>query len=168
MKIEAPCNPGGLALDQVLGSAVVMNWNSLVAGAPEGLVKVEYRVGPDGALEDLRLWALTREYWTLICEYSLRVGWSDGPRFLNGFHSRPLSRLLQSIMMNQVLFQHQCTPNTTGTVEIRTPTLDDTTSATLQVNEMFPSRSASDARPLRVSSKPTAADSHELLKNLGG
>lgn len=141
MKIELPSNPGGLALDQVLGSAVVMNWNALVAGAPEGLVKVEYHVGQDGALEDLRLWALTREYWTLVCEYSLRVGWADGPRFLNGFHSRPLSRLLQSIMLNQVLFLNQCTPNTNGTIEVRTPTEEDTTHATLRVNEMFPARS---------------------------
>ncbi len=140
MKIEAPCNPAGLALDQVLGSAVVMNWSALVAGATEGVVKVEYHVGQDGALEDLRLWSLTREYWTLICEYSIRLGWADGPRFLNGFHSRPLSRLLQSIMLNQVLFQNQCTPNTNGTIEVRTPTVEDTTSATLRVNEMFPAR----------------------------
>ncbi len=141
MKIEAPSNPAGIALDQVLGSAVVMNWNALVAGAPEGLVKVEYRVGSDGALEDLRLWAQTREYWTLICEYSTRLGWSDGPRFLNGFHSRPLSRLLQSIMANKVLFQQQSTPNTNGVIEVRTPTEEDTVSATLRVNEMFPSHS---------------------------
>jgi hypothetical protein len=140
MKIEPPSNPGGLALEQVLGSAVVMNWNALVGGATEGLVKVEYHVGQDGALEDLRLWALTREYWTLICEYSLRAGWADGPRFLNGFHSRPLSRLLQSIMLNQVLFQNQCIPNTNGTIEVRTPTAEDTTCATLRVNEMFPAR----------------------------
>jgi hypothetical protein len=148
MKIEAPCNPGGLALDQVLESAVVMNWNALVAGAPEGLVKVEYHVGPDGALEDLRLWALTRDYWTLICEYSLRAGWADGPRFLNGFHSRPLSRLLQSIMLNQVLFQNQCIPNTNGTIEVRTPTPEDTMHATLRVNEMFPAPVQSTKRPV--------------------
>ena len=149
MKIEAPSNPGGLALDQVLGSAVIINWNALVAGAPEGLVKVEYHVGADGALEDLRLWALTREYWTLICEYSSRVGWADGPRFLNGFHSRPLSRLLQSIMSNQVLFQHQCTPNTNGTIEVRTPTAEDTMHATLRVNEMFPA-------PVQTAKRPVA------------
>ena len=140
MKIDAPCNPAGLSLEQVLGNVVVMNWNALVVGATEGLVKIDYHVGQDGALEDLRLWALTREYWTLVCEYSIRVGWADGPRFLNGYHSRPLSRLLQSIMSNQVLFQHQCVPNTNGTIEVRTPTAEDTTYATLQVNEMFPPR----------------------------
>jgi hypothetical protein len=148
MKIESPSNPAGVALNQVLESAVVMNWNSLVAGAPEGLVKVEYHVGRDGALEDLRLWALTREYWTLICEYSLRAGWADGPRFLNGFHSRPLSRLLQSIMLNQVLFQNQCVPNTNGTIEVRTPTPEDTMNATMRVNEMFPAPVQSLKRPL--------------------
>ncbi len=141
MKIEAPSNPAGIALDQLLGSAVVINWNSLVAGRTESLIKVEYHVGPDGALENLRLWALTSEYWTLICEYSIRLGWSDGPRFLNGYHSRPLSRLLQSIMLNQVLFQDQCKPNTNGAVEVRTPTVEDTASAALRVNEIFPSHS---------------------------
>jgi hypothetical protein len=88
-------------------------------------------------LEYLRLWARAREYWSLVCEYSTRLGWSDGPRFLNGYHSRPLGRLLQLIMLNQNLFQHQCTPNSNATIEIGTPTAEDTMSATLRVNETF-------------------------------
>ena len=66
------------------------------------------------------------------------VRWAAIPQW---FHSRPLSRLLQSIMANKVLFQQQSTPNTNGIIEVRTPTEEDTVSATLRVNEMFPSHS---------------------------
>ena len=119
MKIEAPSNPPELRSAGVLGSAVMSsNWKCSIRGRiRKAPVKVEYRVGSDSALEDLRLWAQTREYWTLICEYSTRLGWSDGPRFLNGFHSRPLSRLLQSIMVNKVLFQQQSTWLANGIIQ---------------------------------------------------
>jgi hypothetical protein len=128
---------GNFELEQILGSAVVLNWNALAAGAADGLVKIEYHIGGDGTLEYLRLWARGREYWTLICEYSAHLGWADGPRFLNGYHSRPLGRLLQSIMLNPNLFQHQRTPNSNGTIEVGTPTVEDTACATLRMNEAF-------------------------------
>ena len=129
--------PSSVALDQILGSAVVLNWSALAPGATDGLVKIEYHIGEDGALEYLKLWARAREYWSLICDYSVHLGWSDGPRFLNGYHSRTLGRLLQSIMLNQGLFQHQGTPNSNAAIEIGTPTVEDTMSATLRVNEAF-------------------------------
>ncbi len=138
MKTELPCKArGSVALDQILGSAVVLNWNALASGAADGLVKIEYHIGADGALEYLKLWARVREYWSLICDYSIHLGWSDGPRFLNGYHSRPLGRLLQSIMLNQSLFQHHGTPNSNGTIDIGAPTVEDTVNATLRLNETF-------------------------------
>jgi hypothetical protein len=139
MKDETPakvCNP--VPLDDILTSAVVLNWDALAPGSTGAIVKVDYHVGMDGAVESLKLWASAREYWSLVCDYSTNLGWSDGPRFSNGYHSHRLSRLLQSIMLNQNLFCHEGGSNTNGTIEIRTPTAGQITSATLLLTEAFP------------------------------
>ena len=137
MKTELRSEASGtVALEHILSSAVVLNWDALAPGST-GLVKIEYHTGVDGSIEHLKLWARAREYWSLICDYSTHDGWSDGPRFCNGYHSRPLSRLLQSIMMNQKLFQHNCSPNNNGTLEIGSPTAEDTTCATARISEAF-------------------------------
>ena len=124
-------------LDQILGSSVVLNWCSLGLGAAVGAVTVEYHVGSEGSVDSLKVWACSGEYWSLICEYEPNAGWADGPRFANGYHSRRLGRLLQSILMNQDLFTHRRNPNTNGIVEIGVPTLQQTSDATLQVSETF-------------------------------
>ncbi len=139
MKPELPPKPSGtVALDHILRSAVVLNWDALAAGSPSGTVRVEYHIGTDGLVDHLKLWARAHEYWSLICDYSPDVGWSDGPRFQNGYHSRPLGRLLQSVMMNQNLFRHDCNPNSNATLEIRTPTVEEIEYATQRVKEAFP------------------------------
>ncbi|HZP24318.1 MAG TPA: hypothetical protein VFB04_12775 [Terriglobales bacterium] len=124
-------------LDQILGSSVVLNWSSLGLGTAVGAVTIEYHVGSEGSVESLRLWACSGEYWSLICDYTPNAGWSDGPRFSNGYHSRRLSRLLQSILMNQNMFAHGRNPNTNGKVEIAIPTVQQTSDATVQVSEAF-------------------------------
>ena len=130
-----PCST--VPRDQILGSSVVLNWNSLGLGTAVPSVRIEYHVGSKGSVDSLKLWACGGEYWSLICDYAPNVGWSDGPRFSNGYHSRQLSRLLQSILMNQELFTHGRGPNTNGTVEIHLPTLQQTTDATLHVQGAF-------------------------------
>jgi hypothetical protein len=125
-------------LDLILRSAVVLNWDALVCQSQAGSVRVEYHIGSDGAIEFLKLWACGREYWSLICDYSPRLSWSDGPRFSNGYHSRSLGRLLQSIMMNQNLFRHECRPNSNATLDVGTPTAEATVVATQWVTEAFP------------------------------
>ena len=92
----------------------------------------------DGAVESLKLWTSAREYWSLVCDYSTNLGWSDGPRFSNGYHSHRLGRLLQSIMLNQNLFCHDCASNTNATLEIGAPGAEQIASATLQLTESFP------------------------------
>jgi len=138
MKTEIPpetfCS---VALDHILGSAVVLNWNALACGSTDCLVKIEYHIGADGSLEYLRLWARVREYWSLICDCSSHLGWSDGPRFSNGYHSRNLGRLLQSIMLNQNRFRHDHRPNSNGTLAIGPRTAEDTTCGTARVSEAF-------------------------------
>lgn len=138
MKAELPIKAvGSVELDRILGSAVVLNWDALSPQSLPATVRLEYHIGADGTVEYLKLWASAREYWSLICDYSSHLGWSDGPRFANGYHSRKLSRLLQSIMMNQSLFPHACSPNSNTRLEIEAPTVEDTNSATLRVNEAF-------------------------------
>ena len=139
MKPEVPTTPSAppQSLDQMLNSAVVLNWDVLIRSSTAGRVRVEYHVGTDGALEYLKLWSVSQEYWSLICEYSVHPGWSDGPRFCNGFHSRSLSRLLQSIMMNQTLCSHSCSPNTNSALEVRPPTAEDVEDAKLRVSGTF-------------------------------
>jgi hypothetical protein len=124
-------------LDHILNSAVIVNWSTLGLGAAVGGVRIEYHTGTEGSVETLKLWACNGEYWSLICDYSPSVGWADGPRFTNGYHSRQLGRLLQSILMNQNLFTHGLSPNTNGTLEVGVPTVQQTSDATLQVSQAF-------------------------------
>jgi len=126
-----------VSLDQVLSNSVVLSWNSLGLGSAISAVNIEYHVDPEGAVDSLKLWACSGQYSSLICEYSPHVGWSDGPRFTNGFHSRQLGRLLQSILLNGPLFAHGRRPNTNGTIEIGPPTVEQTTDATMQLHEAF-------------------------------
>ncbi len=126
------------ALEHILSSAVVLNWDAVACQSQAAMVRIEYHVGTDGAVESLKLWARAREYWSLICDYSPHMAWSDGPRFSNGYHSRPLGRLLQSILMNQSLFQYDRSPNSNTTLEIGAPTAEDADYAMQRVNEAFP------------------------------
>jgi hypothetical protein len=139
MKAGIPIAPSAppQPLNQLLNSAVVLNWDALTQSSSAGRVRVEYYIGPDGNLEFLKLWNAAREYWSLICEYSPRLVWSDGPRFSNGHHSRSFSRLLQSIMMNQGMCIHGCNPNTNATIEIGPPTPDEVEVARLRMGDAF-------------------------------
>jgi hypothetical protein len=120
----------------------VLNWDVLTRSSTPGRIRVEYHIGPDGALEYLKLWNSAPEYWSLICEYSARLSWSDGPRFSNGYHSHSLARLLQSIMLNQSLNTDSNRPNTNGRIEVGPPTIDEVEAAKLRVSETFQPRVA--------------------------
>ena len=139
MKNQIPIIPFAppQALDELLNSAIALNWDAVTQLSTPGRVRIEYHIGADGALEYLKLWSSAREYWSLVCEYSAHLSWSDGPRFCNGYHSRSLSRLLQSILMSQRLRMHSGGPNTNGTLEVGPPTAEDVEAARLRVNETF-------------------------------
>jgi len=126
-------------LDHVLESAVVLNWKDLVQGQAAGLVQVEYHVGGERSVDCLKMWCSTpRGYSSLICNYSVNPGWSGGPCFSNGFHSRDLGRLLESIMLNQNLFELATEPNRNVVIRIGAPTPEQVESAKLQLSEIFP------------------------------
>jgi hypothetical protein len=149
MKTEVPITPSAppQSLDHLLNSAVILNWDALTQSSTPGSVRVEYHIGVDGTLEHLKMWNTSREYWSLICEFSVHIGWSDGLRFCNGYHSRSLSRLLQSIVMNQGICTHTCSPNTNGILEVGTPTTEEVEAARLQVTQTF------EVAPVRPRSK---------------
>ena len=160
MKSEVPITPSAppQSLDQLLNSAVVLNWDALTQSSAPGRVRVEYHIGVHGALEYLRMWNTTREYWSLICEFSAHLGWSDGLRFCNGYHSRSLSRILQSIMMNQGLCTHTRSPSSNGTLEVGPPTTEEVEAARLQVTETF------EVPEVRARSKRRANDVNVLAR----
>jgi hypothetical protein len=128
-----------IQLSQILQSAVVLNWSDLVQVATGGLLQIEYHSGGERSVDSLKMWCNTaRGYWSLICDYSVNPGWSNGPRFSNGFHSRSLGRLLESIMMNQNLFQHVSEVNSNTVIQIGPPTQEEVAAAKLQMDEVFP------------------------------
>ncbi len=139
MKPEPAIQTSCTALEDIMRSAAVLYWDALACQYAPAIVRIEYHIGMDGTLESLKLWACAREYWSLVCDYSPHMAWADGPRFTNGYHSRPLGRLLQTIIMNQHLFRQACKPNTNATLEILTPTPEDIDCATQRVNEAFQS-----------------------------
>ena len=138
MKTETPFKTPLTALDNILSSAVVLNWNAVACQPASTMLRLEYHVGREGTIENLKLWACGREYWSLICDYTPSVGWSDGPRFANGYHSRSLGRLFQSILTNQNRFPHGHGPNTNATLEIHPPTVGDTQLASERGSEALP------------------------------
>ena len=126
-------------LDQVLESAVVLNWQDLMQGQSAGHVQIEYHVGGERSVDCLKMWRSTpRGYSSLICNYSVKPGWSSGPCFSNGFHSRELGRLLESIMLNQNLFQPVSEANGNVVIQIGPPTAEQVDSAKLQLSNIFP------------------------------
>ena len=166
MKPEVPTTPSAppQSLDQLLNSAVVLNWDAVSQSSTPGRVRVEYHIGADGALEHLKLWSHAREYWSLVCEYSAHLSWSDGPRFCNGYHSRSLSRLLQSIMMNQRQCSHSRNPNTNGTLEVGPPTAEDVEAAKLRVSETFQPIAAVSGSKRSGEVRSTLAESDRLAR----
>ena len=134
-----PAPAQNFQLSQILESAVVLNWSDLVQAATGGLLQIEYHVGSERSVDSLKMWCnTTRGYWSLVCDYSVNPGWANGPRFSNGFHSRNLGRLLESIMLNQNLFQHASEINSNVVIQVAPPTDEEIEAAKLQMAEAFP------------------------------
>jgi len=126
-------------LDHTLESAVVLNWKDLLQGQSAGFVQIEYHIGADRSVDCLKMWRSTPQgYFSLICNYSVNPGWSSGPSFSNGFHSRELGRLLESIMLNQNFFQLASEPNSNVVLQVSAPTPERVESAKLQLSDSFP------------------------------
>jgi hypothetical protein len=126
-------------LSQILVSAVVLNWSDLVQAATGGLLQIEYHIGGERSVDSLKMWcSAVGGYWSLICDYSVNSGWANGPRFSNGFHSRNLGRFLESIMLNQGLFQHAPEINGNVVIQVGPPTQEEIAAAKRLMVEAFP------------------------------
>ena len=129
-----------MKLDRVLEAAVVSSWKDLGQTlAADAIIQIEYHLCAASTVDSLKMWSATaRGYWSLMCDYSINPGWSNGPRFNNGFHSRDLGRLLESIMINQHLFQHASAARSNVVIQITAPSEEHIASAKLLLRETFP------------------------------
>jgi hypothetical protein len=93
--------------ERILESAIVVCWADLMRGAPKGLIHIEYDLAPNGTLDDLQIWScLDRGHWLLACEYwtSPSKFHGHGVHFQNGYQSRDLAHILESMMEHQTAF----------------------------------------------------------------
>src|SRR5947207_521222 len=144
--LEQPA--ASIQLDNILQSALILGWKDLGQSPTEGMVQIEYHVGQERSVEYLKMWCANgRGYLSLVCDYSVNPEWSGGPRFVNGYHSRELGRLLEAIMMNQAMFQHACKPGSNVLVQVGPPSEEQIARATQRVAESF-------AKPANPPAKP--------------
>ena len=126
-----------ITLDQILESAVVLSWKDLLPGTRTSLVHVEYRLGPGGSLEFLKVWSsITRGHQYLVCE------WNPSPAanhvsFSNDFYSKDLAQMLESIIQHQAAFFKDLTLHRDGLVQIHPPTEEDQRTAEACMTEAF-------------------------------
>lgn len=125
----APQTPSGLSLpfNDILESAVILNWASFGLPSDGGMVQLEYHVGADLSIEYVKIWSSTpRGYLSLVCDYVVAAHRPNGAgaRFSNGFHSRDLGQTLDLILMNQNLFSNQWRANHNTMIQVRPPSED--------------------------------------------
>ena len=141
-------------LDKILESALILGWKDLGQSPTEGMVQVEYHVGHERSVEYLKMWCANgRGYLSLVCDYSVNPGWSGGPRFVNGYHSRELGRLLEAIMMNQTMFHHASQAGSNVLVQVGPPTEEQVATATQCVAETFAKPANPPAKPRRQTAR---------------
>ena len=125
--------------DQILESAVVASWASLMRGTENGSIHIEYDVTPSGALEFLQIWACTtRGHWLLVCEYQRAALESHGRlRFHNGYQSGDLARIVELVIAHPKAFILPHRLDRAGLLQIATPTKKESAAAAATVNEVL-------------------------------
>ena len=151
----APQTPSGalLELNSILESAVFLSWSAFGQPSGDGMVQLEYHVGAELSIEYLKIWSATsRGYLSLVCDYAVAADRPNGTgaRFANGFHSRDLGRVLDSIMMNQNLFSHSCRANCNAIIQVKPPSEEQLEHAKQRVNDAL-SLTAPPPRAAKVS-----------------
>jgi len=128
-----------ITLDQILESAVVLSWKDLLPGIRTSLVHVEYRLGPSGPLEFLKVWSsITRGHQYLVCDWTCAPSSvASHVSFSNDFYSKDLVQMLESIIQHQDAFSKDRTLHRDGWVQIHPPTEVDRRSAETCMAEAF-------------------------------
>ena len=108
-----------ITLDQILESAVVLNWKDLLPGTRTNLVHVEYRLAPAGALEFLKIWSsITRGHQYLVCDWTCTPSSAASHvGFSNDFYSKDLAQMLESVIGHQAAFSKDLTLHRDGLVQ---------------------------------------------------
>ena len=127
----------GHNFDQILESAVVASWASLMRGTAS--IHIEYDVTPSGALDFLRIWScITRGHWLLVCEHQRAALESDGSlRFHNGYQSEDLARILEAVIAHPKAFILPQKLDRAGLLQIATPTKKQSTAAAATVSDVL-------------------------------
>ena len=128
-----------ITLDQILESAVVLSWKDLLPGTRTNLVHVEYRLGPGGSLEFLKVWSsITRGHQYLVCDWTCAPSSvASHVSFSNDFYSKDLAQMLESIIQHQAIFTKDLTLHRNGLVQIHPPTEEDRRSAEAYMTVAF-------------------------------
>jgi hypothetical protein len=131
-------NTKDVSIEQILESAVVVNWADLIGGLPNGLIHIEYGFAPGGTLEYVQVWSsVKRGYWLLACSYWMSASHSHGSgvRFDNGFESQALAHILEDVMQHQNLFALPLNlGRPQGLLQIAMPTEKDSKAASASLN----------------------------------
>ena len=132
-----PSADHGHNFDQILESAVVASWASLMRGTAS--IHVEYDVTPSGALDFLQIWScITRGHWLLVCEYQRAALESRGGlRFHNGYQSEDLARILEAVIAHPKSFILPQKLDRARLVQIATPTKKESTAAAATVSDVL-------------------------------
>ena len=139
----------GHNFDQILESAVVASWASLMRGTESGSIHIEYDVTPSGALDFLQIWScMTRGHWLLVCEYQRAALESHGGlRFHNGYQSEDLARILEPVIAHPQTFILPQRLDRAGLLQIARPTKEESTAAAATVNEVLDRISSASPEP---------------------
>lgn len=132
--MTSPPRPGASTqtwLDRILECAVILSWSELMQPSRSGLIHVEYRTGPDRAIEYLKVWSATiRGHWSLVCEYFCeywgRPLWSHaaGISFDRAYHSADFALMLEFIILHQHDFSDP-SERRDGLVQVSPPTEEE-------------------------------------------
>jgi hypothetical protein len=128
-----------ITLDQILESAVVLNWKDLLPRTRTNLVHIEYRLRPGGSLEFLKVWSsITRGHQYLVCDWTCTPSSvASHVTFSNDFYSKDLAQMLESIIQHQAAFSKDLTLHRDGLVQIHTPIHEERRSAEVCMTEAF-------------------------------
>jgi len=133
-------NEKGENIEQILESAVVVNWADLIRGGQRGLIHIEYGFAASGTLDYLKVWSsIKRGYWLLACTYWMSASQSHDPgvHFDNGFESKGLAHILEVVMQHQKVFALPQNLNRPGLLQIAMPTEKERQAAAASINDAF-------------------------------
>ena len=125
--------------DQLLESAVVLNWEDLIHATEVGSVHVEYRAGAGIPLHYLKVWSSkTRGHWSLVCEGMwTAASHQESLTFSNHYYSAGLAQMLEFVIRHQETFPNVSQPQRDGLIQIHSPAQADKTAAQKYMNEAF-------------------------------